>query len=206
MFNINKDVIDFLCQIQEKLKNCDVYIGGGYLRDLYYSARNNVNKTPKDLDIFVIPKNNLRPIIPAIKNTYVNYEINSVDIPNCRDNISFVVGVFAPKLSTKDVQIITYDKFMSCRDLALDMDCNVNQIMLGSKGLFMTSNFIYGHCNKVIKVMHEFDRDRMLSRVVRMHEKFPEYQIKSCFSKNEIYNAMMSKKTKKRANGSFIDN
>ena len=189
---IPQDVQDFLVEVVAKTKGYGVYLGGGYLRDIYFNELNDVNPrlyyprshiqpmTPKDLDIFFIPKPNEDvQELPIVPKTYINYDIDAQDIPNVRENVKHVRGLFMKTLSTRDIQFIVYDKGMSMRELAEDMDISVNQVMYQPETQlsYMTDAFTNSHEDKTIELLHEFETSRMIARLKRMEKKFPDYTL-----------------------------
>ena len=225
---ILRDVLNFLDDVVTKTKGYDVYLGGGYLRDLYYNkingfgdfrnyyvgeGINNQPMVPKDLDVFFIPKiNEDIQELPALAKTYINYDVMAEDIPNVRENVKRVRGLFMKTLSTRDVQFIVYDKSMSMRSLAEDMDCNLNQVMYSPESElgYMTDDFTNSHEDKTIELLHEFETSRMIARLKRMEKKFPDYTLVHKIPQKEIdfYESKeeMEKRIKRRgtSTGSFI--
>ena len=221
-----EDIKDFIEQVAEKTKGYDVYLGGGYLRDIYWNHLNgyrdwqnyhfgcdNQPKEPKDIDIFFIPIRDEVKSLPVLPKMYINYDVPAVDIPNVRENVAHVRGLFMKDLSTHDIQFIVYDKAMSMKSLAEDMDINLNQVMYcpRKQTQYMTKDFITSHGNKIIKIMHEFELERMFGRIQRMMKKFPDYSVEHNISIEDweylCYKQEADKKAKKRGNrgGSFID-
>lgn len=225
---IPQDVLNFLEDVVTKTKGYDVYLGGGYLRDLYYNHLNgfgdyrkycigegidNQPMVPKDLDIFFIPKvNEDVQELPVLPKTYINYDIAAIDIPNVRENVKHVRGLFMKTLSTCDIQFIVYDKGMSMKSLAEDMDLSINQVMYHpeSKLSYMTDAFTNSHEYKTIHLLHEFETSRMIARLKRMEKKFPDYELVHDIPQSEIdfyeSKAEMEKRMKRRgtSTGSFI--
>lgn len=180
-----------------------VYLGGGYIRDLYFNAINNCDDmTPKDIDLFFIP-NGEQKRLPTIVKSYVNYDTPSSDIPDMEERgVQSVRGLFVPWASTKDVQFIVYKECMTQEQLASDMDCNVNQIMLCLKtgNAFATNEFIQGHEDKEIEILHTFNYLRMGKRLARMSDKFPSYTVIGDWNLTEF-----AQKVRDNV-GSFCDN
>jgi len=180
-----QDILDFLAVVEEKQKGYDVYVGGGYLRDLYVNSLGVLSPlTPKDLDIFFVPRICFDPTdcvreIPVIAKTYINYDTLAKDIPDMEERgVSAVRGMFVSGMSTCDVQFIVYESvFLTPLHLAEDMDMNINQIMysVSDKTFTASSAFIDGHENMVIECLHQFDEKRMYQRYKRMMRKFPSY-------------------------------
>tara|TARA_Y100000588_G_scaffold31471_1_gene30798 strand:- start:16024 stop:16734 length:711 start_codon:yes stop_codon:yes gene_type:complete len=224
---IPQDVLNFLDDVVNKTKGYDVYLGGGYLRDLYYNNINDLNpewyypnshvqpNTPKDLDIFFIPKDSGYPNereLPVISKTYINYDIPAIDIPDVRENVKHVRGLFMKTLSTRDIQFIVYDKSMSMKTLAEDMDTSINQAMYHPETQlgYMTDAFTNSHEDKTIELLHEFETSRMISRLKRMEKKFPNYTLVHNIPKEEISLYDLKEECEKRmkrrgsSTGSFI--
>ncbi|CAH9014205.1 conserved hypothetical protein [Vibrio phage 249E41-1] len=225
---IPQDVLNFLDDVASRTKGYDVYLGGGYLRDLYYNQLNgfgdwrnyclgkgitNQPMAPKDLDIFFIPKvNESVQELPVLPKTYINYDVAAVDIPNVRENVKHVRGLFMKTLSTRDIQFIVYDKGMTMRKLAEDMDISINQVMYSPDTQFsyMTDAFTNSHEYKTIHMLHEFETSRMIARLKRMEKKFPDYALVHTIPQEEIdfyeSKAEIEKRMKRRgaSTGSFV--
>jgi len=170
---IRTDVLKFIEDVAKKTIGYDVYLGGGYLRDLYCGLE------PKDIDLFFIPNGNEKEL-PILSKTYINYSRSADEIPDMQERgVDKVVGLFAPKLSTCDVQFIVYKKVLSGLDLAKDMDMNINQVMyhVKSKKFFYSIDFLNGHHRMIIECLHQFDQTRMFKRYERMKGKFPSYDV-----------------------------
>ena len=217
---IPQDILNFLDDVVAKAKGYDVYLGGGYLRDLYYNKLNDLGcwqhdcRVPKDLDIFFIPKVNVDvQELPVLPKTYINYDIAATDIPDVRENVKHVRGLFMKTLSTRDIQFIVYDKSMSMKSLAEDMDISINQVMYHPETQFgyMTDAFTNSHEDKTIELLHKFETSRMIARIKRMEKKFPDYTLVHGISQEEIdfYESKqeMEKRIKRRgtSTGSFIN-
>lgn len=228
MFRVNKslpqEVKSFLEEITERTIGYDVYLGGGYLRDMWWNENNvqglqNSNgcwygltqcKTPKDLDIFFIPQSGVQTKeLPVLPKTYINYDIKAENIPNVRENVDRVRGMFVPKLTTKDVQFIIYDKPLTMKQLAEDMDIDINQAMYCTTTLFSycTNNFYNAHEDKIFTIRHKFDTERMYDRLKRMQNKFPDYIMNHNISQEDwdAFEYKNSKTPRKSSGGSFID-
>ena len=224
MFNIEslikEDVLEFLQKVAVKTEGYDVYLGGGYLRDNYFQKYNHkgdiLTHSPKDIDIFFIPNNETSSCeLPTVEKTYINYDIDARDIPNVRPNVKHVRGLFEGNLSTRDIQFIVYDKPLTMRQLAEDMDCNLNQIMYNVKTRlgYHTDAFYKGFEDKEIKMLHEFEVERMFGRIQRMIKKFPSFRVvhniplleweRLCYEMEA--DNLSGKRKRIRANGSFIN-
>lgn len=158
----------------------DIYLGGGYVRDLYFNELNECDDMePKDVDLFFVP-NGGEMRLPTIVKSYVNYDKSSVEIPDMEERgVDLVRGLFVPWLDTKEVQFIAYKNPMTQEELAADMDCNINQVMVCIKTnkRFATNEFIEGHEDKKIEMLHQFNFMRMGKRLARMSDKFPGYDV-----------------------------
>ena len=227
---IPQDVLNFLDDVVTKTKGYHVYLGGGYLRDLYYNKINDFGdfryfqlgrgvddqpKVPKDLDLFFIPKNEGYPVereLPVLPKTYINYDIDAQDISNVRENVKHVRGLFMKTLSTRDIQFIVYDKSMSMKSLAEDMDTSINQAMYHPETQlsYMTDAFTNSHEDKTIEMLHEFETSRMISRLKRMEKKFPNYTLVHGIPKKDMDFYESKEEVEKRikrsgtSTGSFI--
>jgi hypothetical protein len=217
---IPKDILDFLDIVVAKTKGYSIYLGGGYLRDLYYNSflpenteyNLNISLTPKDLDIFFVPdisfnaKDNVREL-PVISKSYINYDTLAEDIPDMQERgVARVRGMFLSTLSTPDVQFIVYDKhFVFADQLAQDMDMNINQIMYDPvcRYFYVSDEFLSGHKDKVIECLHKFDETRMYNRYKRMQKKFPNYSVVTDLDM-EYYAAIEKIKPKKKSGASSI--
>ena len=196
--HIPTDIKEFLEEVVTRTEGYDVYLGGGYLRDVYWNLLNinglhfahgkwwgqgleyEVAKNPKDLDIFFIPQVNATTFeLPVIPKTYINYDIAAADIANVRENVKRVRGLFNSNLSTRDIQFIVYDKPMTMKMLAADMDTSINQVMYCPRTQlsYCTNAFYNSHEDKTIELLHEFELTRMYSRLKRMEKKFPDYTL-----------------------------
>lgn len=184
--DIPQDIVDFVNEISERSVGYKVYIGGGYLRDLYYNKHKSSHEwdilTPKDLDLFVVPDTtvdkDVRPSLWIPARGYTNFVKEAWEIPDMQERgVAKVTGMWFSKLSTMDVQFIEYKNSMSSHQLAEDMDMNINQIMYRpmSEDCIVTDAFVEGHENGIIKAMHQYDRVRMYKRYVRMQDKFWSY-------------------------------
>lgn len=170
---IREDVLAFIEDVSNKTKGYRVYLGGGYLRDLY------CNLEPKDVDLFFIPEEGEKEI-PVLSKMYINYERAAEEIPDMQERgVAKVRGLFVPKLSTCDVQFIIYEKVLDGLELAKDMDMNINQVMydVESKKFHYSLAFLNGHHNWLIECLHQFDQTRMFKRYERMKLKFPKYRV-----------------------------
>lgn len=227
-----EDIKHFVKEVSRKSKGYDVYLGGGCLRDVYYNKLNdfgtgtcwlqyfmnegldNQPKQPKDLDIFFIPqiKDDVQEL-PILPKMYINYDVPAGDIPNVRENVKHVRGLFMKDLSIRNVQFIVYDKAMGIKNIAEDMDCNINQVMYDplTESQYMSEEFISSHNNKVVKMLHDFEPERMFGRIQRMMIKFPDYKVEHNISDSDwewlCYKQEADKKARKNGNrgGSFID-
>lgn len=184
--HIPKEVTDLLEEMETKSKGYDIYLGGGFLRDLYVAVTQDKEFSPKDIDLLFVNNRDSQQNLPVLPRTYINYSLDENELPedSVERGISSVTGLFIPKLTiTKDVQIIVYNtehKF-SIIELAEDMDCNCNQIMYNhKKGLIYASEeFFKSHTNMEIRLLKEFDEERMKERLLRMQKRLPAYEVKT---------------------------
>lgn len=172
------DLLLFLDDVASMAKDFNVYLGGGYLRDLFCGL------TPKDVDIFFVPKDhNYLRFVYVPQHCYVNYRRDSGSMSEDLQarGVFEVTGLMVKDLSTKDVQYIVYrdDDLGVIEDVAEDMDMNICQIMYDVKSgdCFATDAFIEGHRNQTIECLSDYDEVRMWHRYERMAAKFPDYTL-----------------------------
>lgn len=173
---IPQDIKDFVKEIQEKSEGYHVYIAGGFCRDKYTGL------TPKDLDIVMIPLSRENSYIHIPARCYINYNKTTEDVGDSSDmkkrGVKQLIGMFNHSLSTKEVQLIVYDKYLPAHQVAEDMDMNIVQVIWDAKmdRVEATEAFVKGHEDKVIECLHEYDSVRMWHRFLRMESKFPSYK------------------------------
>ena len=186
--HIPQEVLDFIKKLEDNTKGYNIYLAGGYLRDLYVTAgkwEDNLVSMffePKDIDLVFIPNGETAKQLPTVERSYVNYdkEASLISEDMAARGVSHLRGLFVPELNTSDVQFIVYDKQLTIKEVAEDMDLGINQVMYNlSQGWWHTEYFENNHKNKIIKFYHEFDEARMVDRIVRMKRKFPEYFVDS---------------------------
>lgn len=210
---LSPEMETFLEEVNSRTEGYDVYLGGGYYRDHYYNAIKFAEfkslfkedeaflftqpMTPKDIDLFFVPKENYTGTrtLPTLPKTYINYDKSSVEMPDMEERgVDRVRGLFVPSLSeTSDVQFIVYKKHITQEQLAADMDCNCNQVMFSLETGFRyaTEAFYVGHENEEIEMLHTFDYIRMAKRLVRMKNKFPDYDIVGDWDLSEFADTVM---------------
>lgn len=188
---IPEDVVELLQEVQHNMPEFNVYLGGGFLRDIYCGL------TPKDIDIFLVPLDGVpwdgREYIPV--NSMVTYRKSTDDIEIAPDmrarGVQKLVGLWCKKLETKDVQYIIYDKYLTQIQLSDDFDFNVCQITYDpiSNWVDVSNAFLLGHEEKELECLHTYCEERTLARYERMESKFPEYKVigkpEACLPKNE---------------------
>ena len=186
-----QQLLTFLGEVVEKTKGYDVYLGGGFVRDIYY---NNLNwesfpMTPKDVDLFFIPTGDVAKELPTLPKTYVNYDKFATEIPDMEERgVERVRGLFVPSLDTHDVQFIVYKEPMTQDKLANDMDVNICQVNYSVKDkiFYATDAFLEGHEDGYIEMLHTFDFVRMGKRLARMANKFPTYYLEGDWNLTEF--------------------
>lgn len=188
---IPDSVKTLLQQVEDLSEGYDVYLGGGFLRDLYccvneWDGREDLVEIffePKDIDLFFVPNGEPTKTLPTLSKSYINYDKSAEDITEdmAARGVVALRGMMVSGLRpTHDVQFIVYGKQMAMEELASDMDCNINQVMYSlSKGWYQTDEFTSGHDNQTIQLLHTFDEDRMIARLVRMSRKFDDYSVDS---------------------------
>lgn len=179
-------VVDLLNEVKFHSKGYDVYLGGGYLRDVY------TKKDYKDVDVFLVPKEGCEEKYIHVPNNYdVLYDINCEWLDMKKRGVCNLKGLFPNKKSitgnlkkaNTEVQFIVYDKVLTQEELCADMDITLNQIqwkvsVKRASNLYMckcTESFYKAHEDKEITFAHMYDRYRMYRRLERMQEKFPDY-------------------------------
>ena len=173
---IPDDVLEILQEIVSNTKGYRVYLGGGFLRDLYVDR----GLQPKDIDVFFVPLPDHPEYFihdtPALAD--FKYRMDTTDsISMYKRGVVRLIGFNTPSLSTKEMQYIIYGKFLTGMELAQDMDAGINQVMYDvlTKEFIFTSNFGLDHSLKVIQLLHKFEKHRMIERYDRMQAKFPDY-------------------------------
>lgn len=184
--HIPTEVKGLLEEMETKSKGYEIYLGGGFLRDLYVSVTQENWFCPKDIDLFFVSNGESEQSLPVLPRTYIHYSLDENELPEdtVERGISSVTGLFVPKLTiTKDVQIIVYntEHKLSINELAEDMDCNCNQIMYNHEAdlIYASEEFFKSHTDKEIKLLKEFDGERMKERLLRMQKRLPDYEVKT---------------------------
>ncbi|AUR86230.1 hypothetical protein NVP1084O_023 [Vibrio phage 1.084.O._10N.261.49.F5] len=181
---ISPSVLEFLQEVQAKSKGYNIYLGGGYIRDLHVLVHGSVygeDLEPKDVDIFVIPQENVsEKFLHLPAKGYVNFIKEAWEIPDMQKRgVSKVTGTWYKHLETSNVQFIEYEVFLDIENLASDMDMYINQCMYSIKDdeFFFTEGFLTSHKDEVISCAHTYDTVRMYKRYVRMEDKFWWYEV-----------------------------
>jgi hypothetical protein len=193
---IPSNVIDLVTEIANMNEHYEVYLGGGYLRDLYCGV------TPKDIDIFFSPKKyqpelavefDFLNIIPLEKYPDTCKKLYRKSVNNSNFNqdmanrgIRSLVGLMALNdVLPNQIQIITYNQIMTHNEVTLDLDMNICQISWHplTNTFDYSDSFLNGHSDRIIKCLHDYDPIRMWHRYSRMEEKYPNYTVEG---KNDI--------------------
>ena len=132
----------FVRLVQKHLEgNYEVYIAGGYLRDLYCSQTKHMELEPKDLDLILIPivdKPSLEGVVDlsSVRGIHNQYTKNcDSDSDMNKRGVVKLIGLWTTLLDDiYDVQLIVYDKSLTPDELAADMDMNINQVVSYSNG------------------------------------------------------------------------
>lgn len=209
--DIEKVVFDAVDRYKDLFENLikyssgyDIYLGGGALRDFVKTGSQHVN--PKDLDFMFVPNSHWsKRNLPIIPRSYVLFNRDTLDVPDIRKRgVDQIVGLNVYN-QYSEVQFIVYNKFLTQVEVAKDMDCNVNQIMYNIKTgqLYFTDAFVEGHTDKVIKMMHDFDTERMCERLERM-KKRTGYSIEAVGDMAYALSVYNSKPKKKRSGTSSV--
>jgi len=177
--NIAPDVLELCKRIANATVGYDVYLAGGYLRDLDYGTN-----TPKDVDLFFVPNSeeglkHLPVWDHFLGLGYPVYDYCSPTQDMRERGVDRVVCFVNKELSTQEVNYIVYDHFLTMEEVALDFDMGINQIVYDIQKdiLFRSDNYIAHHENKVIECLHKFSKERMWQRYQRMKAKFPDYDV-----------------------------
>lgn len=173
---IPNDVLEILQEIVSNTKGYRVYLGGGFLRDLYVDR----GLQPKDIDVFFVPLPDQPEYFIHDTPTLADfkYRMDTTDsISMYKRGVVRLIGFNTPSLSTKEMQYIIYGKFLTGMELAQDMDAGINQVMYDvlTKEFIFSDKFLLDHKIKVIKIYHHFERHRTIDRYERMQAKFPDY-------------------------------
>jgi len=160
----------------------EIYLAGGAIRDLVNTKPELLllEYRPKDLDFLLVPVGDVQEL-PMIPGSYITFNYKTDDMPDtARRGVKQVVGVNTARI-TQECQFIVYEKHMTASELAADMDCNVNQVVMNLKDyeVTMTEAFVEGHESKTIKILHKFDEDRMVERLQRMSKRLEGYTVES---------------------------
>jgi hypothetical protein len=172
---IPQDILDLCEMIEKSTVGYDVYLGGGFLRDLEYG-----NNTPKDVDLFFIPHKGYNlEIIPFCDLGFPVYDYQNPTQDMKDRGVNRVVCFVNKELSTQEVNYIVYDYGMSIEELARDFDMGINQIVydIKNKVLYRSDKYVEHHENKVLECLHKFSHERMWHRYQRMKAKFPNYSV-----------------------------
>lgn len=200
---IPEDIKNFVKGLQEQVKdNFTVYLAGGMLRDLY------TDKTPKDVDVFFVPKEDVSNKELNVSNlpakSYIQYNKLTTDIKNNSDmeerGVYQVIGLSNKTLSTPEIQFIVYEKPMTMVEVAEDFDINICGAVWCPlvDTLHLSEDFISGHDNKCIILRKDVGKKRAYDRVIRMMDKFPEYEVESMPPLPEEYKKKEEAKKKKK--------
>jgi len=173
--NINTDIARALYELQVKNPAYLVIIAGGYLRDIARGVE------PKDVDVFLAPlTESHQPAINVPTDYALLYNVHHTKTSFGRDmaarGLDRVIGLQNINLSTQEVQLIIYSKPMSVQEIVHDMDINICQIGFDGITTYKSGAYLSGHSTKTIVCMIDYDPARMVSRVKRMHKKFPDYE------------------------------
>lgn len=184
-----QDVSKLVKDIANLNPDYDVYLGGGYLRDIY------CEKPPKDIDIFFVPKIKVSELTKIFSELKINplerypesckfiYRKSACAGGFSSDmilrGVSRLVGLKSNFISPNQVQIIVYDKILTQEELSNDFDMNICQITWNplTDVYHYTDGFRSGHEDEIIECLHSYDSIRMWHRYERMESKFPFYEV-----------------------------
>lgn len=175
---ISSEVMAVLEDIQLHSPEFDIYLGGGYLRDM------STYRTPKDIDIFFVPKKgSCKSAYYTPEGFFVNYRKPAAQISDMEGRgVYELTGLFCGTKVYSEYQYIVYAEHKTIEELAEDMDFNICQIMYSvqDKTVFATEAFKSGHQNHVLECIQDYDKERTWFRYERMVAKFPSYEVVGC--------------------------
>ena len=155
------------------------FIAGGYLRD-------TLNKIPfKDLDIMVVPTDGIDAFEFVEMLSDLEGFVLEKDLTWLCEYLSDmdergVDGVVMGKYKDVDTQFIFYREGLTQTQITEDMDMNICQITMNSKGhVVETEAFLEGFLNSEIVMMHSYSKKRQESRIKRMLEKYPDFSARA---------------------------
>jgi hypothetical protein len=177
MKEIPKDILELCERIEKATVGYDVYLAGGFLRDLEYG-----NNTPKDVDLFFVPNGVEGLKHSPVWETWMPLPVYDYCNPtqDMKDRgVNRVVCFVNYQLSTPEVNYIVYDYGMSMEELARDFDMGINQIAydIKNKTFYRSDKYVEHHEQQVIECLHKFSHERTWQRYQRMKAKFPDYQV-----------------------------
>lgn len=190
-------VAELLSKIEAVCPQFFVVLGGGYLRDTY------TGRTPKDLDIFLVPRFNPETHTEHLSSNGLTPEWQEVVYDNLKkanmiDSDALMLTGECPaeyvegmanrgllwifmgysKDCDMEAQVILYDHQMDAEALAHDFDFTINQVARLTNGKVICSDeFITDHANKRLVNTNKDDEQRCKDRLARMIAKFPDYEV-----------------------------
>lgn len=181
-----KDVVEYLRVLRSIFgKSFDVYLGGGFLRDLYTGRH-----VPKDLDIFLVPNGTLSDHYDYVRAYKDGLEQINDDVYMCHH---MVVGDYLEDMAIRGVsrvmmgfctlcgfesQIIMYNRQLSLEEMTLDFDFTINQVVQAPDNeIYCSDDFIVDHECRLIHQTHVYGAERMTHRLERMVAKYGDYEI-----------------------------
>ncbi|ATN93488.1 hypothetical protein [Pseudoalteromonas phage J2-1_QLiu-2017] len=189
---VNDVVKDIIERIKDYNPDFDVYIAGGYLRDLYCGK-----EFYSDVDIFLSPKDNAKRtvVIPAEYQADDNFNFDAsgntdLSYRGIGEIKAFKVHYLGGGFPVDaEVQLIMYNRPMSVKEICFDMDYNVNQIVYDTHfhKTFVSSAFKEAFDKKILVNLHDYDIKRKFERASRMAAKFPDFEH---FDVEQIYPLM----------------
>ena len=192
------DVDALLKKIEAACDQYFVVLGGGYLRDKY------TGRTPKDLDIFLVPRFNPETSMAAHPGflgagpewqEVVYDKLKQANLVNSdamritgECPAEYVEGMANRGLlwifmghsedCNMEAQIIIYDHQLDAEALTHDFDFTINQVVRMTNGKVLCSEeFVSDHEAKRLVNTNQDNEQRCKDRLARMVAKFPDYEV-----------------------------
>ncbi|WMX18607.1 nucleotidyltransferase [Aeromonas phage 1233] len=184
--------MELIRKVQAAFPNYSVMLAGGYLRDLYRS------KSPKDIDIFLIPERKVPKDDRFVARTVALrklHEVVGVGAFKVSD-----AGNYCPEIADRGIDYIMYfqpqdslelnimlcDRPMDAYDLAATFDYTVNQIVMTSAGtVVVTQEFIDDFEDKKLRLTYPTQGNPFVEeRLLKFMRKFPDFTLIAKFGED----------------------
>lgn len=178
---VAREILDLLREIED-VSEYRAFLCGGYLRDTFMGVR------PKDLDIMLVPssedvdpESEIDEVVWGVRPPLFKEDKRLECIEYLSDMVKRgVCGLIMGESEScgYETQFIIYDKVLTQKELAVDMDMNICQITCNSSGgIYSTDAFTSGLENKQIQVLHDYSEKRRNQRIERMLAKYPDFTV-----------------------------